>query len=79
MNSQKQLKNSLMSARDCASNFYAENGKIKDIFKSIMVVNNIFQAFQNSVDIDNFPELVSGSYYLLSILFKNLGVVTRQA
>lgn len=31
-----------MGVRDCVFNFYVENGKIKDIFKSIMVVNNIF-------------------------------------
>lgn len=44
-----------------------------------MVAGNIFEAFQNLVDIGNFPELVNGGYYLPSILFKKLGVATRQA
>ena len=42
-----------------------------------MVAGNIFEAFQNLIDMSNFPELVSGSYYLPSILFQKLGVATR--
>ncbi len=44
-----------------------------------MVAGNIFATCQNLVDIGNFPELVSGGYYLPSISFQKLGVATRQA
>ncbi len=43
------------------------------------MTGNIFAAFQNLVDIGNFPELACGGYYLPSILFQKLGLAARQA
>ncbi len=59
--------------------YKVENGQIKGRVKNSIVAGNIFESFQNLLDISNFPDLVSGGYYLPSILFQKLGVVIRQA
>lgn len=58
--------------------YKVEKGEITGRVKNTMVAGNIFQAFQNLVDIGNVPELVGGGYYLPSILFQKLGVAARQ-
>lgn len=42
-----------------------------------MVAGNIFECFQNSVNIGKFSELFGSGYYLPCILFKKLGVAAR--
>ncbi|NEQ78375.1 MAG: TldD/PmbA family protein [Okeania sp. SIO2C9] len=59
--------------------YKVEKGEITGRVKNTMVAGNIFEAFQNLVDIGNFPELVGNSYYLPCIVFQNLGVATREA
>ncbi|NEO56090.1 MAG: TldD/PmbA family protein [Okeania sp. SIO3B5] len=58
--------------------YKVEKGEITGRVKNTMVAGNIFEAFQNLVDIGNFPELVGNSYYLPCIVFQNLGVATRE-
>ncbi|NET46931.1 TldD/PmbA family protein [Okeania sp. SIO2B3] len=59
--------------------YKVEKGEITGRVKNTMVAGNIFEGFQNLVDISNFPELVGNSYYLPCIVFQNLGVATREA
>lgn len=59
--------------------YKVEKGEVTGRVKNTMVAGNIFEAFQNLVDIGNFPELVGNSYYLPCIVFQNLGVATREA
>ncbi|MGB3510399.1 MAG: metallopeptidase TldD-related protein [Microcoleaceae cyanobacterium] len=59
--------------------YKVEKGEITGRVKNTMVAGNIFEAFQNLVDIGNVPELVGGGYYLPSILFQKLGVAARQS
>jgi PmbA protein len=58
--------------------YKVEKGQIVGRVKNTMVAGNIFEAFQNLVDLGNQPEWVGGGAYLPSILFQNLGVAARQ-
>jgi PmbA protein len=58
--------------------YKVEKGQIVGRVKNTMVAGNIFEAFQNLVDLGNQPEWIGGGAYLPSILFEHLGVAARQ-
>ncbi|MFB2969931.1 TldD/PmbA family protein [Aerosakkonema sp. BLCC-F183] len=58
--------------------YKVEKGQIVGRVKNTMVAGNIFEAFQNLVDLSDRPEWVGGGAYLPSILFEKLGVAARQ-
>ena len=58
--------------------YKVENGKIVGRVKDTMVAGNIFEAFNNLVDLSDRPEWVGSSAYVPHILFAQLGVAARQ-
>ncbi|WP_019504387.1 TldD/PmbA family protein [Pleurocapsa sp. PCC 7319] len=58
--------------------YKVEQGKIVGRVKDTMVAGNIFEAFNNLVDLSDQPEWVGSSAYVPHILFAQLGVAARQ-
>ena len=58
--------------------YKVEQGKIVGRVKDTMVAGNIFEAFNNVVDMSDRPEWVGSSSYVPHILFAKLGVAARQ-
>ena len=58
--------------------YKVEQGKIVGRVKDTMVAGNIFEAFNNLVDLSDRPEWVGSSAYVPHILFAKLGVAARQ-
>ncbi len=58
--------------------YKVEQGKIVGRVKDTMVAGNIFEAFNNVVDMSDRPEWVGSSSYVPHILFAQLGVAARQ-
>ena len=58
--------------------YKVENGKIVGRVKDTMVAGNIFEAFNNLVDLGDRPEWVGSGAYVPHILFARLGVAARQ-
>ena len=58
--------------------YKVEQGKIVGRVKDTMVAGNIFEAFNNLVDLSDRPEWVGSSAYVPHILFAQLGVAARQ-
>ncbi len=58
--------------------YKVENGKIVGRVKDTMVAGNIFEAFNNLVDLGDRPEWVGSGAYVPHILFAQLGVAARQ-
>ena len=58
--------------------YKVEKGKIVGRVKNTMVAGNIFEAFNNLVDLSDRSQWVGGSSYLPYILFDRLGVASRQ-
>lgn len=58
--------------------YKVEHGKIVGRVKDTMVAGNIFEAFNNLVDLSDRPEWVGSSAYVPHILFAKLGVAARQ-
>ena len=57
--------------------YKVEKGKIVGRVKNTMVAGNIFEAFNNLVDMSDRAEWVGSSSYLPYILFTSLGVASR--
>ncbi len=57
--------------------YKVEGGKIVGRVKDTMVAGNIFEAFNNLVDLSDLPEWVGSSAYVPHILFAQLGVAAR--
>ncbi|MGL5872488.1 MAG: TldD/PmbA family protein [Xenococcaceae cyanobacterium] len=57
--------------------YKVENGQIVGRVKNTMVAGNIFDAFNNLVDLSDKPEWVGGGAYMPYILFGQLGVASR--
>ncbi|MDJ0897344.1 MAG: TldD/PmbA family protein [Xenococcus sp. MO_188.B8] len=57
--------------------YKVEQGKIVGRVKNTMVAGNIFEAFNNLVDLGDRAQWVGGSSYLPHILFASLGVASR--
>jgi PmbA protein len=57
--------------------YKVERGKIVGRVKNTMVAGNIFDAFNNLVDLSNRQEWVGGGAFVPHILFANLGVAAR--
>ncbi|MDJ0594632.1 MAG: metallopeptidase TldD-related protein [Pleurocapsa sp. MO_226.B13] len=57
--------------------YKVEGGKIVGRVKDTMVAGNIFEAFNNLVDLSDRPEWVGSSAYVPHILFAQLGVAAR--
>lgn len=57
--------------------YKVEQGKIVGRVKDTMVAGNIFEAFNNLVDLSDRPEWVGSSAYVPHILFAGLGVAAR--
>lgn len=57
--------------------YKVENGKIVGRLKNTMVAGNIFDAFNNLVDLSDQADWVGGGAYLPHILFANLGVASK--
>ena len=57
--------------------YKVEQGKIVGRVKNTMVAGNIFEAFNNLVDLSDRAKWVGGSSYLPHILFASLGVASR--
>lgn len=60
-----------------ALGYKVEKGEIVGRVKNTMVAGNIFEAFQNLVDLSDTPTWVGGGSYLPSMLFSQLGVAAR--
>ncbi len=58
--------------------YKVEKGKIVGRVKNTMVAGNIFEAFNNLVDLSDRPEWVGSSSYIPYILFSQLGVAAKQ-
>ena len=58
--------------------YKVEQGKIVGRVKDTMVAGNIFEAFNDLVDLSDRPEWVGSSAYVPHILFAKLGVAARQ-
>ena len=58
--------------------YKVEGGKIVGRVKDTMVAGNIFEAFNNLVDLSDRSEWVGSSAYVPHILFAKLGVAARQ-
>ena len=58
--------------------YKVEQGKIVGRVKDTMVAGNIFEAFNNVVDMSDRAEWVGSSSYVPHILFAKLGVAARQ-
>ena len=58
--------------------YKVEQGKIVGRVKNTMVAGNIFEAFNNLVDLSDRAQWVGGSSYLPHILFAGLGVASRE-
>ena len=58
--------------------YKVEKGKIVGRVKNTMVAGNIFEAFNNLVDMSDRPKWVGSSSYLPYILFASLGVASRE-
>ena len=57
--------------------YKVEQGKIVGRVKNTMVAGNIFEAFNNLVDLGDRAQWVGGSSYVPHILFASLGVASR--
>lgn len=58
--------------------YKVEGGKIVGRVKDTMVAGNIFEAFNNLVDLSDRPKWVGSSAYVPHILFSKLGVAARK-
>lgn len=58
--------------------YKVEQGKIVGRVKDTMVAGNIFEAFNNLVDLSDRPEWVGSGSYVPHVLFAKLGVAARQ-
>ena len=58
--------------------YKVEGGKIVGRVKDTMVAGNIFEAFNNLVDLSDRPEWVGSGSYVPHVLFAQLGVAARQ-
>lgn len=58
--------------------YKVEQGKIVGRIKNVMVAGNIFEAFNNLVDLGDRPEWVGSGSYIPHILFSQLGVAAKQ-
>ncbi|GAB4551363.1 MAG: TldD/PmbA family protein [Pleurocapsa sp.] len=58
--------------------YKVERGKIVGRIKNTMVAGNIFEAFNNLVDLSDRPEWVGSSSYVPYMLISQLGVAARQ-
>ena len=58
--------------------YKVEQGKIVGRVKDTMVAGNIFEAFNNLVDLSDRPEWVGSGSYVPHALFAKLGVAARQ-
>jgi PmbA protein len=57
--------------------YKVEDGQIVGRVKNTMVAGNIFDAFNNLVDLSDKPEWVGGGAYMPYLLFGELGVASR--
>ena len=57
--------------------YKVEKGQIVGRVKNTMVAGNIFEAFNNLIDLSDRADWVGGSSYLPYMLFAGLGVASR--